>query len=168
MDRSFECYHAFCLDKNSKLEEGTDKESNNLISYLKERYDKDVEKIEDISDNLKPWNNDNDQTENEIVVDFKEIDRSEESLKEAFNMMKKVVKECDLLDGNYDEICFRLPNKDNKTSSLVQLRKNTDKGRYEKSIYLGQSYDAKSYDKKQIKALFDKYFPNLKWNEYSD
>ena len=161
MDGRLVNYHFYSVDKNGLLE------NEHLITVNESPDNKrriaKCKKIVKSIDSTANCGILDGSSEEEIIVDFKKVSNKEDDIRKVFNNIKEIVDKCELLNGDYKSVTFRLHNIE-RTYSLVCIDIDTVNGAFEKRI----SIDEKSYSKTIIKKCFDEKFENIKWNKSFD
>lgn len=95
---------------------------------------------------------------NELYVDIKVNDTSDGQIKSIMEKIKSIIGTCSLLDGRYDEICFRFEEKNQY--SVISFRKDTISWAYYKNVFYSNDTQL---NKKLIKSIMSKDYKTIKW-----
>lgn len=94
----------------------------------------------------------------ELYVDIKVDDTSDEQIKDIMKKIKSVIDDGKLLDGRYDVIRFRFEEKNQY--SVIAFRKDTVSCEYYKTVFYSNSTQL---NKKLIRSIVAKDYNNIKW-----
>ena len=94
----------------------------------------------------------------ELYVDITVDDLSDEKIKAIMKKIKKIVVYCKLLDGRYDEICFRFEEKNDY--DIISFRKDIVEGKYYKDVVFSSNTEL---NKKLIKSIVSSDYHNINW-----
>lgn len=95
---------------------------------------------------------------NELYVDIKVNDTSDGQIQTIMKKIKSAIDDCKLLDGRYDDICFRF--KEKNQNSVISFRKDTVSWAYYKNV--SYSNDTQ-LNKKLINSIMSKDYKTIKW-----